>query len=102
MNGKTFTGKQFKSSCFYLPQYDKNWQHLTCIQVLTFSAKLFNSCSNDELDAMVQRTLEDMGLVDAGHTKCSGLSGGQARRLSLGIALLKNPKILFLDGKFVC
>ena len=100
MNGQTFTGQNFKASCFYVPQYDKNWQHLTCIQVLSFAGKLFNSCPNDCLDATVQKTLENMGLVDAGHTKCSGLSGGQARRLSLGIALLKKPRILFLDGKF--
>ncbi|KAL7529864.1 hypothetical protein ACHAXR_004156, partial [Thalassiosira sp. AJA248-18] len=80
MNGCTFTGRQFKASCFYLPQYDKNWQHLTCLQVLSFAGKLFKSSPMEDLNATVHKTLKDMGLVDAGHTKCSRLSGGQARR----------------------
>jgi ABC-type multidrug transport system ATPase subunit len=38
-----------------------------------------------------------MGLTVCGDTRNARLSGGQMRRLSLGIALLKQPTMLFLD-----
>eukprot|EP00961_Rhodomonas_salina_P010024 134972-Rhodomonas_salina.5 len=43
-----------------------------------------------------------MGLMICADTKCgsqfvTGLSGGQKRRLSLALSLIKNPLVLFLD-----
>lgn len=29
-----------------------------------------------------------------------GISGGQAKRTNIGIALITHPRVLFLDGKF--
>lgn len=33
-----------------------------------------------------------------GDTLARGISGGQAKRTNVGIALITNPKVLFLDG----
>jgi ABC-2 type transport system ATP-binding protein len=41
--------------------------------------------------------LERVGLVDAADRKSSTYSGGMKRRLDLALALLHNPRILFLD-----
>lgn len=97
LDGCPLTGSLFKEQCYFLPQYDKSWAHLTCFQVLTFALKLFGSVEKEDVAQTVFSTLESMGLTDASQTKCSGLSGGQVRRLSLGVALLKRTKVLFLD-----
>jgi ABC-2 type transport system ATP-binding protein len=41
--------------------------------------------------------LERVGLTDAANRKSSTYSGGMKRRLDLALALLHNPRILFLD-----
>jgi ABC-2 type transport system ATP-binding protein len=41
--------------------------------------------------------LERVGLAEAGDRKVSGYSGGMKRRLDLALALVHNPRILFLD-----
>ncbi len=35
-----------------------------------------------------------------GDSLARGISGGQAKRTNVGIALITNPKVLFLDGIF--
>jgi ABC-2 type transport system ATP-binding protein len=41
--------------------------------------------------------LERVGLADAGDRKVAGYSGGMKRRLDLALALIHEPRILFLD-----
>jgi ABC-type multidrug transport system ATPase subunit len=51
----------------------------------------------EDLSAIVDEIINKMGLVSCADTKNDKLSGGQRRRLSIGIALLKQPTLLFLD-----
>jgi ABC-2 type transport system ATP-binding protein len=44
-----------------------------------------------------ERLLEQVGLTDAAGTYVRRLSGGQAQRLSLALALVGRPEVLFLD-----
>ncbi|XP_071532999.1 cholesterol transporter ABCA5-like [Panulirus ornatus] len=53
--------------------------------------------SSDKLDAEVNRTLEEVDLSSKQDTRASDLSGGQKRKLSIGIALIGDPKVIFLD-----
>jgi ABC-2 type transport system ATP-binding protein len=41
--------------------------------------------------------IEIIGLADKADARCRTLSGGQKRRLDLGLALVGNPEVLFLD-----
>jgi ABC-2 type transport system ATP-binding protein len=41
--------------------------------------------------------IEIVGLVDKADARCRTLSGGQKRRLDLGLALVGNPDLVFLD-----
>jgi len=45
----------------------------------------------------VASTVELVGLGDKAHTRASRLSGGQQRRLDVGVALIGDPDLLFLD-----
>ena len=45
----------------------------------------------------VAETLEEVGLADKRRARVRTLSGGQARRLDLALALIGDPEVLFLD-----
>lgn len=64
---------------------------------LTFAAQLYKVASPNELTAVIDGVLSSMGLDSCADVRCAGLSGGQKRRLSIAIALLKQPAVLFLD-----
>ncbi len=42
--------------------------------------------------------LAEVGLTEKAHSRSSTLSGGQKRKLSLGIALIGDSKVVILDG----
>jgi ABC-2 type transport system ATP-binding protein len=45
----------------------------------------------------VAETLELVGLADRRDARCGRLSGGQRRRLDMGLALIGDPELIFLD-----
>lgn len=45
----------------------------------------------------VQKAIDDLGLAEVAKKKAKTLSGGYQRRLSIAMALITEPKILFLD-----
>jgi ABC-2 type transport system ATP-binding protein len=46
---------------------------------------------------IVDEVITKMGLNICANTRNARLSGGQARRLSIAMSLLKQPTVLFLD-----
>jgi ABC-2 type transport system ATP-binding protein len=57
--------------------------------------RLFSRFHADPLDP--DALLERVGLVDARRTRFRDLSGGQKQRLSLALALVGRPEVVFLD-----
>jgi len=51
----------------------------------------------DKLDAEVQRILRQSDLVESAQKRSVTLSGGQKRKLCVGMALIGDPQIIFLD-----
>ncbi len=45
----------------------------------------------------VERTIDHVGLGERADTRAGALSGGQLRRLDVGVALIGDPDLLFLD-----
>lgn len=87
----------------FVPQDDLLIEDLTVYQNLYFAAKLcFNQLSEKEIDKLVTKTLEDLGLVETKDLKVGSplrktISGGQRKRLNIGLELLREPAVLFCD-----
>jgi ABC-type multidrug transport system ATPase subunit len=96
LNNMPLTDKVFKEHCYVVPQYDRHFPYLTCRETLHFAAKLYN-IDQEQVDPAVDRVMDTLGLRNCANTRNGRLSGGQARRLSIGMALLKQPTVLFLD-----
>jgi ABC-2 type transport system ATP-binding protein len=67
------------------------YQNLTVTESLT----LFAGYYQQPLE--VERVIELVGLDEKRHARVRTLSGGQKRRLDLGLGLVGDPEILFLD-----
>ena len=85
----------FKRYCYVVKQQDTNWPYLTARETLTYAAELYDLAGTP--DVLVNEVMVKTGLVSCADIGVSNLSGGQQRRLSLAVALLKQPAVLFLD-----
>ncbi|XP_047474330.1 phospholipid-transporting ATPase ABCA3-like [Penaeus chinensis] len=78
------------------PQHDIIFLNLTPREHLSFYARIRGIPSN-KVGETVEQTLKEVDLSSKGDTKAVELSGGQKRKLSIGIALIGDPKLVFLD-----
>jgi ABC transport system ATP-binding/permease protein len=87
----------------YIPQDDLLIEELTVFENLLFSARLcLTEKSEEEIRASVSRVLEDLGIaqiagLQVGSPMNKRISGGQRKRLNIGIELLREPAVLFVD-----
>ncbi len=72
-------------------QQDGLYNQLTAREVVRLFAGYFSHPQN------VDSLLERVGLSAAAKTRCRRLSGGEKRRLALAVALIGNPRLVFLD-----
>ena len=73
---------------------------LTVRQALTYASKLKNSCeSGVDHKNIVSEVMSDLLITDCADTLIEDLSGGEIKRLSVGLELtaLNKPNILFMD-----
>ena len=78
------------------PQHDVLFPLLTVREHLEMYAKL-KGVREEFVKDEVDRTVSDIGLADKASAYPTQLSGGQKRKLSLGIAFVGQSKIVFLD-----
>ncbi|KAG0290137.1 hypothetical protein BGZ97_006264 [Linnemannia gamsii] len=88
----------------YVTQEDDFIETLTVLETLTFAAKmrLPRAMSSKDKLARVDAVMEELNLTHIKNTKVGGavirgISGGEKRRVTIGIELLSSPSVLLLD-----
>lgn len=78
------------------PQHDILFDDLTPKEHLYFTGAV-RGISETIMDAEVKKTLKDCDLFEVSDQRVKHLSGGQKRKLSVGIAIIGDPRIIILD-----
>jgi ABC-type multidrug transport system ATPase subunit len=87
-----------KTHIGYVPQDDIIHKDLTVEQCLTFSAHLrLSDYSYEVQKKRVSEVLNELGIVNLKDQLISEISGGQRKRVAIGVEILTKPRILFLD-----
>ncbi|KAK8227206.1 ABC transporter-like protein [Phyllosticta capitalensis] len=109
IKGQTlFNGQQkshnVDSLSAYVTQQDVLIPTLTVRETLQYAAdlRLPSSVNEAERARVVEEVILELGLKEAADTQIGsemhkGCSGGEKRRVSIGVQLLANPSVLFLD-----
>ncbi|KAF9594995.1 hypothetical protein IFM89_035969 [Coptis chinensis] len=104
LNGEALENRLLKVISAYVMQDDLLFPMLTVEETLMFSAefRLPRSLSKSKKKARVQALIDQLGLRNAAKTVIGdeghrGVSGGERRRVSIGIDIIHDPIILFLD-----
>jgi ABC-type multidrug transport system ATPase subunit/pSer/pThr/pTyr-binding forkhead associated (FHA) protein len=83
----------------FVPQKDIIHMELTVYQALDFAAQLRmpKDTSPQERHERIMEVLADLDLTHRKDVQISGLSGGQQKRVSIGVELITRPGLFFLD-----
>ncbi|XP_051116446.1 ABC transporter G family member 6-like [Andrographis paniculata] len=104
LNGERLESRLQKIISAYVMQDDLLFPMLTVEETLTFAAdiRLPRNLSRSKKKARVQALIDQLGLRNAARTVIGdegrrGVSGGERRRVSIGIDIIHDPILLFLD-----
>lgn len=82
----------------YVPQFSIAYDPLTVDESVEAATRLrVRTRDTEELDARIDRVLEEAGLTSIADRQVKVLSGGQKRRLGLAMELVSDPKLLLCD-----
>ncbi|KAF5480576.1 hypothetical protein F2P56_001315 [Juglans regia] len=102
VNQKPIDKVHFKKISGYVTQKDTLFPLLTVEETLMFSAKLRLRLPAAELRSRVKSLIQELGLnhvagARVGDDRVRGISGGERRRVSIGVDVIHDPKVLILD-----
>lgn len=105
LNGKDIyaQAKEVAGWIGHVPQEDVLISELTVRENLEFNAQLsLGQLPENEREQRVDEVLEQLGLWEAQHLRVGSvldkvISGGQRKRVNIGLELLRRPPVLFLD-----
>ncbi|MBN2381916.1 ABC transporter ATP-binding protein [bacterium] len=99
LSGSGSKGSPARQMFGYVPQDDIVHRSLTVEQAFGYSYVLRKGpgVSRDEVKVKVKALLHTLDLQHRADTRIKRLSGGERKRVNLGIELLTDPVVLFLD-----
>ncbi|KAL8551570.1 hypothetical protein ACS0TY_000601 [Phlomoides rotata] len=104
INGKAESVRSYKKIVGFVPQDDVVHGNLTVEENIRFSANCRLSADLPKKDKVliVERVIESLGLQPVrnsmvGTVEKRGISGGQKKRVNVGLELVMEPSLLFLD-----
>ncbi len=90
---------EYRSEMGYVPQEDIIHRELTCYTALDYAAQLRMPAdtTKEERHQRVTEVLDELSLTERKDNLITALSGGQRKRVSMGVELLTKPGLFFLD-----
>ncbi|XP_053694702.1 ATP-binding cassette sub-family G member 4-like [Sabethes cyaneus] len=99
VNGKLIKRQKYRREVTYTSQDVSMLGNITVVETLDFAAelKLPNSVSAMVKSKTVNDIIKLLGLQKCANNHVETISGGEKKRLSIGLELISNPKIMFFD-----
>ncbi|XP_045495025.1 ATP-binding cassette sub-family G member 1-like [Colias croceus] len=99
VNGQIRNEKLFRRRSCYILQDDQVQNMLTIEESLHFAAelKLGNHINTQQKLKRVEEIITSLGVSRVRNTRAGSLSGGQKKRLAIGLELVNDPPVMFLD-----
>lgn len=104
LNGKPRDEEIFKEISAYVLQHDVLYSFMTVYETLSLAANFFygNTITLEAREILVNNIILSLGLLKCkdtiiGDENSRGISGGERKRVSIGVEMVSNPSILFLD-----
>lgn len=103
LNGRDVHREKLEGMIGYIPQDDLLIEHLSVYENLYYAAKLsLGNYNEEQIREIVQKTLQNLGLQEVQDLRVGSpleryISGGQRKRLNIGLELIRKPSVLFVD-----
>ncbi|KAK0604274.1 hypothetical protein LWI29_014008 [Acer saccharum] len=103
LDGKEMNPSLIKRTSAYIMQEDRLFPMLTVYETLLFAADFrLGPISKTDKKQRVEKLIDQLGLTSARNTFIGdegtrGVSGGERRRVSIGVDIIHGPSLLFLD-----
>ncbi|KAL2348973.1 hypothetical protein Fmac_002973 [Flemingia macrophylla] len=103
LDGATVSASLIKRTSAYIMQEDRLFPMLTVYETLMFAADFrLGPLSLADKKQRVEKLIEQLGLTSSRNTYIGdeatrGVSGGERRRVSIGVDIIHGPSLLFLD-----
>ena len=93
----TFGRRQFTSEdLYFVPQFDEVNRNFTVYEQIELVG-LLKCIDVEKMHARLTKLLVILGLQKKAKCLCNALTGGELKRVSVGMGMISNPSVLFLD-----
>lgn len=101
-NGASIKNTNFLDHIGYVTQDDLMLSTMTCREILEFAASLKVEGSQEYRKKVVENMIDHLQISKAADTIIGsqfvkGISGGERKRVAIGVELISDPSVLFLD-----